>query len=54
MKKIIIKISLGIAVLLAIIFIYSCTELIDESYTDIQADGYVYSEDDVLVIVNSA
>jgi hypothetical protein len=54
MKKIIFNISFGIIVLLAIIFIYSCTKLIDESYTDIQADGYVYSEDDVLVIVNSA
>lgn len=54
MKKTIFNISFGIAILLAIISNYSCTELIDESYTDINADEYVYSDDDVLVILNSA
>ena len=54
MKKIIYKICFGIAILLAMMFSNSCTELIDESYSDINVDEYVYSEDDILVIVNSA
>lgn len=54
MKKIIYNVSLGIIFLLAVMLNNSCTELIDESFTDINVDEYVYSEDDILVIVNSA
>ncbi|MFC2137743.1 RagB/SusD family nutrient uptake outer membrane protein [Bacteroidota bacterium] len=54
MKKTILIISFGITILIAILFNYSCTKLIDESYSVIDANKYVYSENDILVIVNSA
>jgi len=54
MKRTIIKIGYGITFLIVILFSNSCTELIDESFNEINADEYIYSDDDILVIVNSA
>lgn len=45
---------IGIIILTIMMVIPSCTKLEDESFNDIFADDYVYSEDDIRVIINSA
>ncbi len=45
---------IGLIILIIMMVIPSCTKLEDESFNDIFAEDYVYSEDDIRVIINSA